>query len=372
MSMMSGSVSPGHQARTLDACLGKGQPNNFDFLRLFAACMVLFGHSFTLLEASPADRFPHDPVTLLIFKYMPFGQGLPGTGLHIFFFISGLLVTLSFINHKKNPLLFVWARALRILPAYWVSTLVLLLLVGTWYTTLPLQDYFKNPETWTFFWRNMLMAPYYYLPGVFTTNPFGASINGSTWTIPLEVQMYAWVFFFGLIGVLSRRLIFVAFFLICAGVQIIFAEDYIFLLQPGEPRLWIFFFVGMLAALYSKHIVISPKLWVIFTLIYFAAWQHENKWLNLLGAAYFAYSLLVFATYKYYSFLDVGKFGDYSYGIYLYSFPVQQLLIHTLKPQMNGWLFSLLSFLVCLPLAVASWHILEKPAMQLKRKIQQK
>jgi peptidoglycan/LPS O-acetylase OafA/YrhL len=94
--------------------------------------------------------------------------------------------------------------------------------------------------------------------------------------------------------------------------------------------------------------------------------------MNLMGAAYLAYSLLVFATYKYYSFLDVGKFGDYSYGVYLYSFPIQQLLIHVLKPQLNGWLLSLLSLLICLPLAVASWHLLEKPAMQLKHQIQRR
>jgi Acyltransferase family len=114
-SMVGASNQPSQRALTLDACLRRGQPNNFDFLRLFSACLVLFGHSFTLLEASPAERFPHDPATLLIFKYMPFGQGLPGTGLHIFFFISGLLVTLSFLNHRKNPLLFVQARVLRII-----------------------------------------------------------------------------------------------------------------------------------------------------------------------------------------------------------------------------------------------------------------
>jgi peptidoglycan/LPS O-acetylase OafA/YrhL len=89
---------------------------------------------------------------------------------------------------------------------------------------LPLLDYFKNPETWKFFWQNMLMVPYYYLPGVFTANPFGASINGSTWTIPLEVQMYVWVLLLGLIGLLTRRALFAALFLICVVTQIIFGE----------------------------------------------------------------------------------------------------------------------------------------------------
>lgn len=329
--------------------------------------MVLFGHSFTLILATPESRFPHDPVTLWLYSHLPFGQGLPGTALHIFFFISGVLVTRSFFNHQSRLLDFVKARVLRIVPAYWLSTLLLAYVIGPWLSTLSLSEYLHHPDTWLFTWKNMLFSIIYTLPGVMTTNPFGPSVNGSVWTIPLEIQMYVWVFVLGVLGVLRKRFLFLLFFLASIILYCLTEKSYIFISPWGEPRLWVFFFFGSLATLYADKLIISPVWMVLTGLLLGLFWQHGNHWFDILGAAWLSYALLVFGFHRYFRHLDVGRIGDFSYGVYLYAFPIQQILIHFYRDALNGWLVALFTFLITLPVAAISWYGLEKPALQLKR-----
>lgn len=357
----------GQRSQTLAAHFASGQRNNLDFVRLFAACMVLFGHSFTLILASPENRFPHDPVTLWVYNHLPFGEGLPGTALHIFFFISGVLVTRSFCNHHTRIIDFVKARLLRIVPAYWMSTLLLAYVLGPWLSTLSVSDYLLHPQTWWFVWKNMTFSIVYTLPGVLENNPFGPSVNGSVWTIPLELQMYGWVLLLGVLGVLKKRSAFLFFFLACIVFYGFTEKSYIFISPAGQPRLWVFFFFGTLATLYADRLTISP-VWMGITGVLLAwFWQHGNHWFDILGAAWLSYALLVFGFHRYLKYLDVGRVGDFSYGVYLYAFPVQQTLIHFYKDQLNGWQVALLTLVITLPIAAVSWFGLERPALKLKR-----
>ncbi len=352
---------------TLDAHFAGRQRNNLDFVRLFAACMVLFGHSFTLILASPGNLFPHDPITLWVYNHLPFGQGLPGTALHIFFFISGVLVTRSFFNHQTRLIDFFKARVLRIVPAYWLSTLLLAYVIGPWLTTLNVSDYLRHPETLWFVWKNMTFSIVFTLPGVLADNPFGPSVNGSVWTIPLELQMYGWVLLLGIMGALKKRSMFLLFFLACLLLYGYTNKAFVFISPSGESRLWVFFFFGTLATLYADKLRISP-LWMCVTGVLLSwFWQHGNHWFDILGAAWLSYALLVFGFHHYFKFLDVGRFGDFSYGVYLYAFPVQQILIHFYKDQLNGWLVALLTLLITLPIDALSWYGLEKPALRWKR-----
>ncbi len=355
------------RSRTLEEHFASGQRNNFDILRLFAACMVLFGHSFTLILATPQDRFPHDPVTLWVYAHLPFGQGLPGTGLHIFFFISGVLVTRSFFNHQARIFTFIKARLLRIVPAFWVNTLLLAAVMGPCLSTLSFSNYFGHPDTWIFVWRNMSFLNMFTLPGVFTANPFGPAVNGAVWTIPLELQMYGWVLLLGLLGVLRKRFLFLTFF--AAGIILygLTGQSYIFISPSGEPRLWVFFFLGTLATLYAEELVISPWSMVLGGLLIGLTWQHGNRWFDVLGAAWLSYALLVFCYHRYFRKIDVGRIGDFSYGVYLYAFPVQQILISFFKDSLNGWLVALWTLAITVPLAAVSWYWVEKPALRLKQ-----
>ena len=351
---------------TLRDIITRNHPNNLDFLRIFAAFLVLFGHSFTLLLSTPNNVFPHDPITQKIIGMIPFFEGLPGIGLHIFFFISGLLVTRSFINHDGKILKFCKARALRILPAYIVCIIFLALIVGPFLTTLNSTEYFKNSGVWTFIGRHLTFTGLPGLPNVFLTNPFGPSVNGSLWTIPVELQLYVWVLLLGCCTLLKRRglflVIFIYFLLLYCGS----GRSKMFL-GVDVPRLWIFFFFGILACLYSEKITLSPG-WLLITAIPLAmTWKAGNPWFDVIGAAWLCYAILVFAFFHYFKSIDIGKIGDFSYGLYLYSFPVQQTLIYFFKDSMNGWLLALYACAATLPFAVLSWYFIEKPALQLKR-----
>ena len=129
-------------------------------------------------------------MTNLIYPYLPFGQGLPGTGVHIFFFVSGLLVTRSFLRNRGKLRDFVKARLLRIVPAFWVNTLLMALVLGPLVTEMPLGAYLRNRITWEYIARNFPFWPLQvHLPGVFQHIPFAPAVNGSIWTLPLELQM---------------------------------------------------------------------------------------------------------------------------------------------------------------------------------------
>jgi peptidoglycan/LPS O-acetylase OafA/YrhL len=339
--------------------------NNLDFLRIFAAFLVLFGHSFTLLLSNPSNIFPHDPITAKLLWKLPFFEGLPGIGLHIFFFISGLLVTRSFINHNGNIIKFCKARALRILPAYIICILFLALIAGPLLSTFGFYNYLKNPGVFTFIEQHLTFRGLPGLPNVFLTNPFGPSVNGSLWTIPLELQLYLWVLLLGCLTILKRRILFLVIFiyfilLYCGSGRsnIFFGTDF--------PRLWIFFFFGIFACLYADKITLSPRWALALVIPITITWKAGNPWFDVIGAAWFCYATLVFSFSRYFKFIDIGRIGDFSYGIYLYSFPVQQTLIYFFKGWMNGWLLVLFATAVTVPLAMLSWYFVEKPALQLK------
>ena len=351
---------------SLEQCLSLGTPNNLDFVRIFAAFLVLFGHSFTLLWSTPQYMFPHDPISAKILQWSPFHEGLPGTGLHIFFFISGLLVTRSFINHGDRLLDFTKARVLRILPAYVVCILVVSLIAGPLLTDVNVSEYFKSAELRDYLKVNLTFTGLSTLPGVFTGNPFGRAVNGSLWTIPYELQLYGWVLILGLLTIFKRRSLFLlvfGYFLIAfcnAGQSNLF-------LNMEVPRLWILFFLGITAALYADKIVLSPLLAIALPVLLALAWKAGNPWIDVIGAATLGYSILVFAFFRHFKLIDVGRIGDYSYGVYLYAFPVQQSLIYYFKNSMNAWQLVLYSLSITLMLAAVSWHVIEKPALKLKR-----
>ncbi|MCI0501914.1 MAG: acyltransferase, partial [Epsilonproteobacteria bacterium] len=62
------------------------------------------------------------------------------------------------------------------------------------------------------------------------------------------------------------------------------------------------------------------------------------------------------------------KTGDYSYGLYIYAFPVQQTLVHFYREDMNVYIFFVASFVITFILSILSWHLFEKKILNLKHK----
>ncbi len=170
--------------------------NNFDTLRIFAALLVFFSHSFPLTYGSDAA----EPLFRLTHGRSTIGH----LGLILFFVVSGYLVTRSFLR-SGSSVRFLLARGLRLLPGLAVALILTAGLLGAAVSTEPLPSYFASGKLWLFFGRNLSLLPRYdALPGVFTANPFPHAVAGSLWTLHYEAACYFGVLLLGVTRLLNK------------------------------------------------------------------------------------------------------------------------------------------------------------------------
>lgn len=337
---------------TLGQCLS-GRQNNLNAIRMFAATCVLVSHAFPIAlgEGTP------EPLQALT------GETLGGHAVIIFFILSGLLIAHSY-DRGQNLKRFALARAARLYPALIVVT-VLTVLAGAFFTTLPLAQYLAAPATLAYVPRNLSLAFLQYpLPGVFEANPLPRSINGSLWTLFYEVVCYGMVVVVGMAGLLRRRLAFTVAF---AGLTLAYLAS-----QPWQPdagaavRLKLLlvlgfpFALGMLAYVWRDHVALDPRiaaaLWVLPFLGHGTVLQSFTIIVPL------GYTIACLGFLPRGRVLAYNRLGDYSYGTYLYAFPVQQAAAY-LFPGTGPLGNILMALPVTLILAALSWHLIEERAL---------
>jgi peptidoglycan/LPS O-acetylase OafA/YrhL len=336
--------------------VGSGS-NNFDVLRLGAAALVLVSHAF-LINGSD------DPAIALTGD-----ETLGDMAVTAFFGISGFLVARSWC---RDPRLgrFVMKRALRIVPALWAVVALSALVLGPLFTASPLGSYFTSPEPWSYMADNGVFRTALYLPGVFAGNPHDA-VNGSLWTLPLELEAYLVVAVLGVLGAFRRSgavagaalalLVLDLPFgpgghaLVSAGASSSLAEDTV-------NRLAAFFVAALIYVLRDRGVVNARGLVVVG-----AAWLASigTSFEYVVGAVAIPYAV-VLAAYR--TPAGLGRLvrrGDVSYGVYLWGWPVEQA-VRALWPS-AGVVGTLalgapLTYLV----ALGSWRLVEAPALRLK------
>lgn len=327
--------------------------DNFLLLRVLAAAAVIYGHGYAIVAHRGAPE---------VFTWMGWGVYSGTIAVDVFFLTSGFLVTGSFLR-RCNVFDFAWARGLRVLPAYALCLVGCAFVLGALYTALPLVDYLEDPTTRGYVLTNLHfnLNIAWDLPGVFTDNPRRSTINGSIWTLPAEVRMYLWVALVGGLGILSRR----AYCnILLAGLFVLglVAPDYLLMLPlRAFVSLAGYFALGVFC--YINRDVVPANGWLAVTLAALT-WLLRNTPLYP-----FAFGLAEAAFVFWFAYRTrwhgYNRFGDYSYGIYLWGFPMQQIMAHhfpTATPLANAALSLPLATL----LAVVSWHLVEKPALSLK------
>ena len=336
--------------------------NNFDALRLAAAISVIFSHSFLIAEGTQNREW------LILLTGNQCILGL--TGVFIFFAISGFLVTQSF-EQTPNPLHYLAKRALRIFPGLFAATLVSAFVLGPLVTTLPLGAYLSRPEPYEYVVGNTLLdQSVHELPGVsFIDNPVGLEINGSLWTLRLEFTMYLMVLALGLLRLLTVRtaLLLLAFGTACLHFEMLDELEkwgWFFQLLSGWGWLVGFSAAGMalyklrytrildgrIALLALAGLVLSVPLRQFITLFpvfgcYLALWLALNPRLPVIPAA---------------------RFGDLSYGLYIYGWPVEQAVIWFYGGHAAWWQVFAIALPTTAALAFLSWHLVERPMLRLK------
>lgn len=335
----------------------------FDFLRVIAALAVVFGHSYELLGASASLR-GGDPLSIHT-RLNTFA----GCGVIMFFAISGYWITQS-AERATSWLDFAWRRALRILPGLWVMLVLSVLVLGPLETSLSFANYILAYKT-----REYLQGFFLYLrdglPGVFENNPHTSTVNGSLWTLRLEVKCYLLV---SLLLIVPRRTrAFVAAFLVILAIYL--AARHVFWRPFKVPffrensAVTVFaltaFFTGVSVCrfrweAYCKYHGWAALLTVTLLAGYFVP-QHDKL---LAWVFTFALSLTTLGVGLHWAHESVDRVmkGDISYGLYLYAFPIQQtILAHHLRVDPLTLFVATLVFLA--PLAAFSWVYVEKPML---------
>jgi peptidoglycan/LPS O-acetylase OafA/YrhL len=338
-------ASPGRSAAVLP---GQSRDNAFDGWRLIGAAAVLVGHSFALSGRFEPGIGPNSIGTL----------GVLG-----FFGISGFLITQSWLREPRFAA-YAGKRALRILPALAFVLLVSALIIGPLVSTLSPVRYFESFGPWKYIATNLVLATHFQLPGVFATNPYPSTVNGSLWTLPHEMHAYVIVAVLGLTGILGRRLLTTVAFTTAVILAVHFPDGVHGL---GDSRFFTAFGSGALLYLWRDRVTWSAT--VAVALLGVAIAMSGTTAANLFMDLALPY-VVIYAAYRLPGLgRQVTKHGDFSYGIYLWAFPCQQLLAH-LWPNVTPGLMILLVTPPVVVMAAASWHLIEKPALRLKGRLQ--
>ena len=336
--------------------------NNFDALRLIAAASVVFSHSFLIAEGAQDHEW-------LI--WLTGNQSILGlVGVFVFFAISGFLVTQSF-EETGDAWRFLAKRALRIFPGLFVATLLSAFVLAPLVTTLWPSAFLNRPEPYEYVVGNTLLdQTVHELPGVmFVNNPVGLEINGSLWTLRLEFAMYLMVLVLGLLRLLTVP---IAILLLALGMACLHFE----MLNPLEKWGWFFQLLsgwGWLVAFFAAGMVLyklrNTRIFdgrVALLALAGLVLSVPARQFILLFPLCGCYLGLWLALTPRLPVIPVARFGDLSYGIYIYGWPVEQGVVWLLGGRAAWWQVFLLALPATATLAFLSWHLVERPALRLK------
>lgn len=331
-----------------------GRDNHFNLIRIIAASGVLVSHAYPLSLGKSATQ-PLQPLL--------HGLSLGTVCVWIFFAISGFFITRSF-DRKRSVTSFLTARVLRLFPALATVLAITILVAGIFLTVAPPSLFWS--ATAEYFIRNMsLFDLQYTLPGVFVGNPDGPAINGSLWSLSYEVTCYTGVLVCGMLGLLGHRKAFASMTLVFLCV---YAATMVFDLNTRieqMARLGLPFLTGMVFYLWRREIPLS---WGVLGGVTFLS---VAAWFTPLFLPVFAVSLSYAVFFAGYAqtplLLNYNKLGDYSYGVYIYAFPIQQIAAQSGMTTPTSNIAVALPFtLIC---AILSWHVVESPAMRLRYRV---
>lgn len=330
-----------------------GRPSGFDYLRIGLSVAVLFWHSYRVVDvANGWDGWWRSPVGLI---------------LPMFFALSGFLVSGSLMRVRSIHE-FLTLRAMRIVPALAVEVTLSALVIGLFFTTLPIAEYLAHPLFHRYF-LNILGLVHYFLPGVFETNPLTA-VNASLWTIPYELKCYLLIVGLWILGAIRNpRLL----------LPLIIAAQFVlpFLQQARDIPI-------------KANGAVSGYILVIAFAFGVALYVHRDSirlrasW--ALASLVIALVLLLDANTAFYCGLPAAYLtvwlglsnpkrsflidtGDYSYGIYLYAFPIQQAIVALFPDWRSPWINAPLALAGAAAMAMFSWHIVEKPVLRQRKAI---
>ncbi len=341
--------------------------NSFHLTRLALAILVVWTHSFTLLGT---------PTPL---NQLTGGQINEGNlAVDGFLVISGFLMAMC-AQRDGNPLRFMRNRILRIWPGLICAAAFTALIIGGLDYSGSYHDYLRTGQDGPFHyirhWCTLnIQAEPWNIQGVFVNNP-NQGVNVSLWTIKHEVSLYLLVALLMCCQLHRKKGVYIAFAAAFAVLFIILEGWHVQLWNIRRVEAWVlnywnyprfvrtglFFFIGTLMYHYQEYL---PRSWWFALLCVLAmAGAAFLKVLPWVYVAVWPYLVIRFACLR--SFDGVRRIGDLSFGIYVYSYPIQQLLC-SVWPGQHPAVYFALPMAAVIPLAAWSWKHIESPALKLK------
>ena len=344
------------------ARLSDKEDNAFDAIRLLLATLVVFSHSFFLI----ANRLDSEPLSLLTH-----GQTNSGAlAVYMFFAISGFLVTRSYLLTANLPR-YLAKRVARIVPGFWVATFVACVILAPLVADAP--SSFFGAQKWPALIAQAMALRQVDVSGILSGNPVHL-IHGTLWTIKYEFDCYLGVALLGSLGLLAPRRAWAAYAVIMGaliagrmgwihlptfdhGIQALLISS------PDQwPYLFPFFVAGSAFYVYRDYVPkLLPLCFVAILLIVISSMSGGLYWVLLIGATYLVVYAALSASVKMEMF---GRRVDLSYGVYLYGWPVGQLVFYFSGQRIGSYPLFFLTMAITLMLAYASWLFVEHPALR--------
>lgn len=330
----------------------KFKENNLDLLRLILATSVIFLHLKHLTGVDQLNDF---------FSNFDF---LSVNAVPAFFVVSGFLIFMSFDKSRSISSYFT-NRFLRIYPAYFV--LILLCIVIS-FLIAPVIDVDFSKKITAYFFSNIVFLNFLHptLPGLFENNPVSV-VNGALWTLKVEVMFYLSIpFIYYLVKRYNPVLIlfFIYFssyiyYILLTNFNLI--PNYNAFLAHQLPAQMVYFTSGILFYLYF-NVLMSKKYYLL--LFSFFVFFFQLDFFTPLALGFIIFYFFMYLP----KFSNLSRVGDMSYGVYIYHFPVIQLLTQFNLFEKYPFVASFFVFVFTFLLAFFSWHLIEKNALKLKEK----
>lgn len=332
----------------------EGRNNNFNLLRMIGALTIMFAHAMFITIGDDIN-----------FETYPVKYTLGITTLNLFFVLSGMLVTASWMKHN-DLVTYVLSRAFRILPGLMVVSFVVPFIIGPFVTQLTLSEYFSDSRVWLYWPFTTLLHPDMTLPGVFEGMPNDAEVNAPLWTLRYEAFLYALVAIVGLLGWFKSRSVFILLALLSLTVYFVVTGFTTLRSIAAIDHLMHFgyaFLVGCSFHIFKDKIPLDGRLGFIgLGLALLLVWQfglEAGEFLLIPSAAILGCWLAYVpgGAIRYYNGL-----GDYSYGLYIWHYPIEQIICQYYV-KIDAFQLFLMSLPFALFAAILSWHFVERPAL---------
>jgi peptidoglycan/LPS O-acetylase OafA/YrhL len=332
--------------------------NNFDFLRLTLAVLVIYSHSYPLGAGSEAN----EPLRRLTHGQVTFGA----VAVDLFFIMSGYLIAAS-AERSHGLLDFLKKRVSRIYPAFVLCAVLMAIIV------LPLSGgHFAAISSFAKFGDfclETLRLREFHVAAAFTRNSYPGVLNGSVWSIQYEFWCYIGVAILTASGLLAKRTWTLALWIASIVISVAFqTQGWIFGgklagVLLGSPQLWArllpMYLSGVVFYLFRDHVRFKGWQAALSATVLIAASSLPFGWTVVFPLAG-AYLVFYIAFASWIPLHRTGRFGDFSYGVYLYAFPIEQLLMQSFGHKVSPWLLFACATPLTLVAAIVSWYAVER------------